>query len=429
MTDRRTRVRGVFVESNPAFPAELELLTPAVGSRWPGWSCPITGRLRLRAQGDAIKSVRVGTVSTIIDEFPVEHPSGDAVHRFGGLVSTVGFPPRGAIHLNVLLGSGASFDACRIEVDCETPRPASTRFSPILVNALPRSGTTWFVSLLSEHPGMLAYPQYPFEVRHSVYAMSLLRTLTNPYSDPAERRELRLLVDRNLVGGSPYYTGFLQDLVPWYATTYGEEVMAFVRGSVEAFYRHVRTRGGWGKRRARHFVEKFPGRLPALAMRWIFPAVREIYLVRNPFDVMASIFRFNQRRGYPDFGEEVHGRSEALFRHVALANREELAFFEERCRDGSGTIVRYEDLRADTPGTLRAILKWLGVDHSDRVIRSMIDGADRRHFPEHVTNRSPSAAAAAAAAAPAQSSPLAPHEEDWIRECFADLLERFYPQR
>ena len=111
MTDRRTRVRGVFVESNPAFPAELELLTPVVDSRWPGWSCPVTGRLRLRAQGDAIKSVRVGTVSTIIDEFPVERPSRDAMHHFGGLVSTVGFPPRGAIHLNVLLGSGASFDA------------------------------------------------------------------------------------------------------------------------------------------------------------------------------------------------------------------------------------------------------------------------------------------------------------------------------
>lgn len=418
MTDRRTAVANVIVDNDPGFPIELQLQTPRPNSQWTGWSCAITGNLRVRVKGKSIRSIRVCAFSTVLDEIAVDHSPGDDLYRFGSLVSTVGLARHSEIFLNVLMEGGESYNLCRIDVDCKIPQPRPSRFSPILINALPRSGTTWLASILSEHPEIVIHPKYPFELRQSVYWMSLLRTLATPYSNYRERREMKFLVDRNLVGGSPYYTNFLEDLVPWFATTYGEELMEFMRNMVEKFYRNIQVLGGTGKSGARCFVEKFPGRVPPLTMRWIFPTVRELYLIRNPFDVFRSIFRFNRKRGYPDFGEETLGRSEALIQHVALENQENLMFFEQRCRDGSGVIVRYEDLSENTHETLSTILKSFGLDHSDRVIRSMIDGANRRQFPEHVTSGSSSAE---------KESALSSLEEAWIAKYFASFLSRFYP--
>ncbi|HSQ79523.1 MAG TPA: sulfotransferase [Casimicrobiaceae bacterium] len=418
--DYRTTVRNVDVYDDPRFPAELQLLTPKPDSRWAGWSCAVTGSLRLRVQGKRIESIRVCAVSTILDEIAPEYSSRENRYRFGALVSTFGLARRNDIFLNVLLEGGDNFTVCRIDVECDIPPPRPSRYAPILINALPRSGTTWLASILSEHPEIVIYPKYPFEVRQSVYWMSLLRILTNPYHNPKERREMRFLVDRSLVGGSPYYTNFLEGLVPWYATTYGAELAEFMRSMIEKFYRNIDAMYRPGTSEARYFVEKFPGRVPPLTMRWIFPTVRELYLVRNPFDVFRSIFRFNKKRGYPDFGEESLGRSEALFRHVALENQENLAFFEQRGLDGGGVIIKYEDLSTDPYGTLSRLLESFGIDRSDAVIRSMLDGAGKRRFPDHVTSDSPSAG---------KESSLTPREEAWISKYFAEFLKRFYPQQ
>ncbi len=417
MTDCRTAVRSVIVDNGPGSPVELQLLTPALHSQWVGWSCAVTGTLRVRAKGRTIESIRAMAYSTILDEIAPECSPGGNLYRFGGLISTFGLSRRNEIVLNVLLQGGENFTACRIEVECDLPRPRPSAYAPILVNALPRSGTTWLASLLSEHPEVVIHRKYPFEVRQSVYWMSLLRILTNPYNNHKEQREMKFVADRNVTGGSPYYTGFLEDLVPWYATTYGEELADFVRRMIEKFYRNIEDIDGAGKGAARYFVEKFPGRVPAITMRWVFPAVRELYLIRNPFDVFRSIFRFNRKRGYPDFGEETFGRSEALFRHVALENRENLMFFEQRCAEGGGMIVKYEDLAADPQETLSQVLMALGIDHSDRVIQSMVEGARRRQFPDHVTSGSASAE---------RDLDLTAREEAWISQYFADFLKRFY---
>ena len=415
--DCRTRVRSVIVDTDPGFPVELRLLTPDPNSQWAGWSCAITGTLRLRAQCQHIESVRVCFVSTILDEIAVEYSSGDDLYRFGGLISTVCLSRHSDIVLNVLMRGGGDFNVCRIEVECDIPELHQSVYSPILINALPRSGTTWLAALLSEHPQVVTYPAYPHEVRQCVYWMSLLRILTNPYNNFRERREMRFAADRYLVGGSPYYTSFLEDLVPWYATAYSEELLEFMQRLVDKYYRNIEAIHGRRKSGPRHFVEKFPGRLQALAMRWIFRNVREIYLVRNPFDVLRSVLRFNQMRGYPDFGEETLGRSEALVRMLALQSHENLTFFEQRCHSGSGVIIKYEDLVAYPLETLRELLKSFGLCYSTRVIQSMIDGAGNKQLPNHVTS---------GFAPTERESALAPEEEMWISKYFAELLKRFY---
>lgn len=67
-------------------------------------------------------------------------------------------------------------------------------------------------------------------------------------------------------------------------------------------------------------------------------------------DVFPSIFRFNERRGHADFGVETLGRIERLFRRVALESRENLMFFEQRCRGGGGVIDERPPLEETRPG-------------------------------------------------------------------------------
>ena len=102
---------------------------------------------------------------------------------------------------------------------------------------------------------------------------------------------------------------------------------------------------------------------------------------------------------------------------LALENHENLKFFEQRCRSGSGVIIKYEHLVAYPLESLRELLKAFGLCHSTRVIHSMIDGADNRQFPNHVTSGFASAD---------RESALAPEEEMWISKHFAELLKRFY---
>lgn len=416
--DCRTRVTDVVVYDDPRLPAQLQLDAPEIGSRWTGWSCAVTGSFRVRNPGRRIERIQICAVSTILDEIEPEPADGADRVRFAALVSTFGLARHTELFVHVRLDGGELFTACRIDVECDIPPPPPGAFAPILINALPRSGTTCLTSLLAQHPEVVIHSRYPFEVRQAVYWTSLLRTLASPYNNHRERREMRFLVDRHVMGGSPYYTNFLDDLVPWFATTYAEQLAGFVRGSIDAFQRNLQALGGLAKVGARYFVEKFPGRVPPLTMRWMFPRVRELYLVRRPADVFRSIFRFNERRGYADFGEETLGRTEALFRHVALENRENLMFFEQRCRDGDGVIVRYEDLAADTPRALSRLLAAFGMDHSDRVIASMIDGAAAMRVDGHVTSGPRSSAG---------DPGLSAREDEWIAKYFADLLKRFYP--
>jgi hypothetical protein len=417
-TDCRTRVTDVVVYDDPRLPADLGLDTPEVGSRWTGWSCAVTGSLRVRSPGRRIEGIQICTVSTVLDEIDPETAGGGDRVRFAALVSTFGLARHTELFLHVRLDGGELVTACRIDVECDIPPPPPCAFAPILINALPRSGTTWLASLLAQHPEVAIHSRYPFEVRQAVYWTSLLRTLASPYNNHRERREMRFLVHRHVMGGSPYYTNFLDDLVPWFATTYAEELTEFVRGSIDAFQRNLQALGGPAKAAARYFVEKFPGRVPPLTMRWIFPRVRELYLVRHPADVFRSIFRFNERRGYADFGEETLGRTEQLFRHVALENQENLMFFEQRCRGGDGVIVRYEDLAADAPRALSRLLAALDMDHSDRVIRSMIDAAAAMRVDDHVTSGPRSTE---------RTPGLSAREEEWIAKYFAGFLTRFYP--
>jgi Sulfotransferase family len=432
------QVVNLIALKNPDGPVQVEMCLPRPGQAYDGWYFPISGLVRLRNPTDRLVSVEIRSDDYAVDTFTPEQArqkpadvkaSGfatlvdslasaisprDGSLTFQGMVNTFGLSPHCRFFADALMESGARHRLCRIEADCVIPTPPPSDFSPLLLNALPRSGTTWLIDLLAGHPSIVTDPIYPYEVRPTVYWAHMLRVLTQPYNNAAERNEL-FIGNSHSIGGSPYFSPALEHLIPWHTTAYPEELLNTVRRLTKDFYGRLQREHG--KKTPAFIVEKFPGKKPPLTMRWLFPKVREIMLIRHPRAVMQSIFSFNEQRGYKDFGEETHGRTEALFAYVSRQLQDYLYSYNTRCDDRSGIVVRYEDLAADTPATLKSILDICELDTSPPVVREMIARSERRRVAEHITSGS----------AHKSKTSLTGEENQWIAKHFAGVLEKFYP--
>ncbi|MGH8801957.1 MAG: hypothetical protein ACREX6_06645, partial [Casimicrobiaceae bacterium] len=126
-TECRTRVRGLDVYDDSSLPAQLRLTTPKVASQWTGWSCAVTGTLRVRKRGRKIECIRVSVVSTVVDEIAPDYSPAKDLYTFGALISTFGLARRNEIFLHVVLQGGEHFTACRIDIECDLPPPVSSR--------------------------------------------------------------------------------------------------------------------------------------------------------------------------------------------------------------------------------------------------------------------------------------------------------------
>jgi hypothetical protein len=181
---------------------------------------------------------------------------------------------------------------------------------------------------------------------------------------------------------SPFNSGTAAAPAPWFAGDYFRHMAGFARSMTDEFYGEVAA----DKPLARLFAEKWPGRIIPHVMRTIHREVRELYLLRNPREVILSILRFNARRGFPDFGVEVLGTGEAFIAAVARQLREEMALFRQRTWDKSGIVLDYALLRKDPATVLRKAFKLLEMEHSPEIVENMLRASRRLDMSAHVTS-------------------------------------------
>jgi hypothetical protein len=95
-----------------------------------------------------------------------------------------------------VLGMNAEFELCVQAVLKNDPRPVPlariqgrrrpmTRccepgIQPLMVTSLARTGTTWLMRLLAQHPEIVAHRSYPYEVAPLQYWMQFLGAITDP---------------------------------------------------------------------------------------------------------------------------------------------------------------------------------------------------------------------------------------------------------
>lgn len=319
--------------------------------------------------------------------FPVAH-----AERVGFRVSVSAVDLRQDFELAVVARGADGFRARVAEIAGErAPLPAGDAdlIQPLIVNTIGRSGSTWLVWLLSCLPEAVAFSPWARDARVGTYWTSILQGLARPQSYlaqlvPGTLEERSWWLDRTDlrpgVGGD-------RELEAWLGGEAVESVAEFCRSRIDAFYARLADES----ERPRYFVEKYmPYQLTPDLLAEMYPAAREVILVRDFRDMLCSVLAFNRKRGWEGFGRgQVESDEEYVRTTVLNSSRRLLRRLRERGE--AAHLVRYEDLIQKPEETLAAMMAYLGLDASEDRVAETLARAEANTLDSHRTTEKASA--------------------------------------
>jgi len=298
-----------------------------------------------------------------------------------------------------------------------------TRYRPLMVTTIGRSGSTWLTWLLGAHPAIADYRSFEYESKVAPYFAEALRLLTRPasYYQP--------------IRGEIDYTGWWRGPDPawplwwhtsheaideWLGSEHIDDLIEFFVGRIDGLFGRIAV--ALGKEDATYVVEKFPPSYfgqPLIAE--LIPGSREIVLVRDFRDVAASLFAFGEKRGRHWY-EDHAALSAAEIVSEPLRNDVEQLTHAWQDRSESALLVRYEDLVLRPEETLAGVLSFLDLDARPETVASTLAAAGRvdgQIQDAHVTS------ATAADSIGRWRRDLSPELQRLCEESLGDGLEAF----
>jgi Sulfotransferase family len=259
------------------------------------------------------------------------------------------------------------------------------RIEPIGVTALGRTGSTAVTRLLAAHPEVVTYRPFEYEPRVVTYWLDLVQDLSDPAAFRRQVQPLGPLDAGWWTGARPPFPRRLVDdeLQALLGGESIEELARFGQRRIERFY--ARAAELEGRPRASRFVEKLGPRTGAF-LRELYPRAREIVLVRDFRDMVASVFAFNRQRGYPGFGR-ARSADDVEYVQTIVADSAEMLRDAWRTRGGEAFLLRYEDLVRSPGETVRAMLEHLELTATPDTIAAMLAALDEPKSEGHRTIR------------------------------------------
>lgn len=345
-------------------------------------------------QGSPVEAIELVYEDIPIRQVPICMPRRDVVAKYPEVsgsekcgfwiaTGTLGIAPEFELRIDAVLRdkSRATLGVIR-----GRQQPLTSGFEPklqpLMITNMGRTGTTWLMRLLGEHPQIVAHRVYPYETRAHRYWMNVLKVLSEPANSFRCPVGDDLLPQISSIGQHPIYNYQSMDnstsdeersLNRWFGRIYVEHLAAFCQQSTEAFYQEVAR--NQGQDNALYFVEKQI--LESVHTRWLvrtlYPKAREVFLFRDFRDMLCSILAFNAKRGYNAFGRDKVNSEDEYVRMLQLGW---LSLLQEwRSRVSSAHLLRYEDLVSSPVESLRSILEYLGLDSSLSTIKGIIQRA------------------------------------------------------
>jgi hypothetical protein len=298
--------------------------------------------------------------------------AGSERSGFFGTLSALALEPEFELQLDVRLEDKTRLPMVVVRGRRAPLRSAfQPRLDPLVLTTLGRTGSTAVVRMLAAHPEVLAYRPFEYEPRVATYWMDVFRAL----SDPAAYR--RQLAPTGTIDGA-WWLGQstplprpINDpgLEPWLDTTAIGELAAVAQERIERLYTEVAA--AQGRPHASFFVEKYRADLVPELMLELYPGAREVMLVRDFRDMIASMFAYNEKRGRQGFRRDrAASDRDYVLNDVGVS----VAALAEawRSRAGRAHLLRYEDLMLRPEDTVRSLLAHLGLDAGPSALDAMV---------------------------------------------------------
>ncbi len=353
------------------------------------WNFPMTFRCEMAFQSDLGLDLHAAVIRNFILEVRAFGAPGELEIVFGSLflekgkiedpasrelvmrVPLLGLPP--SCHLKVLSRQGT---AVRPVLTIDVARSSLamsgvTNFSrPLMVTSVGRSGSTFLMQLLGAHPEIAVHLKYPME-----------STLA--------RKQLREIIDESF--------RICQDGFEFNSEAdYGlEQVHGSLAACADGVLREISRRyqllhQEQGERNVapKYYAEK---NLSPEWMVWeICPNAREIFLVRDPRDMILSSLAFNRKRGRLAFGrQDVETDLDYVAHRASMARPWVVEPWLSR--NERSLLIHYEELVLQTPVVLERIFKYLCVEATPERVEGVINTVKNSNevIEKHMTTTSP----------------------------------------
>jgi sulfotransferase family protein len=354
-------------------------------ANWPGSQREgFVLHLRGWAVGDESPAVSVEVLyeDTVIRTVPIRGsrpdlaavaPSGADV-VFHALVGVLGLTPEFELELQAVLSSDARAPIGTVKARHSPPQPeGEPRLNAITVTCLGRSGTTWLMKALADHPQIVVFRRPPYESAPAKYWLHMLKVLSEPGNVVETGYRHDFHEDLASIRPNPFYDDGIDDLGElgqWFASEYIERLAAFCRKNIDDWYLTVARRQD--QYQALYFAEKhmWPNYLPVLT-RELYPKGKEIFLVRDFRDMASSILAFDEQRGYTGF-RRPDGVTDEQYLRGSLRDAALGLTRSWRSRRDTGHLVRYEDLARRPEATFASLLEYLELDASQDAVAALL---------------------------------------------------------
>jgi sulfotransferase family protein len=308
----------------------------------------------------------------LADTYP--QAQGTEAAGFFTIVNSLNLNPEFEILVRARLEDRSRVDLVTLRGRREPLRTAyEPRIQPLMVTTLGRTGSTILMKVLATHPEVVACPPFEQEARVATYWLGVMNTLTDPVSYRRQINPTGTIDGTWWVGKEPPLPRRPRDtrLTRWLDVDAVTQIASFCQSRIEAVYEEVAM--GAGLESLRFFAEKYrPDRIPE--MMWeLYPRAREVILVRDFRDMVASMFAYNVKRGRMGFRRDQFDDDAQYVIEQVKTSVSALADAWEARRD-SAHLVRYEDLVLDSENTIESLLRYLGLEaeaHADEMAASL----------------------------------------------------------
>lgn len=306
---------------------------------------------------------------------------------FSDAVGLLGVPRRFALEVHAVTACQQRVPIWRIMGERQTVTASVRRWgepAPLLVNTLGRSGSKLLMKFLGAHPQVLAYRPDQLEPRPAGYWSSVLLDLASPASACHAAFAGKFSLPRWWAGdGLHGLTLEDRGLERWLGQDNVEAIADFCASRVFALY-DVLCRSE-GKGSVRYVAEKSPpARFSAVAAE-LMPGTRQIVLVRDFRDMLASALAFNSKRGLLEFGRERVNNDYEFVSEVRRNAETLLGSWREH-----SILVRYEDMVRTPVDAMADVYGQLGLDASLSTPEDIVTlGSWNEAAAEHGTSSGP----------------------------------------